>query len=60
MERFFRSLEEECTWQHNFASFAAARPAVANWIHWYNDLRPHQAIAYRSPREHREYVSRVA
>jgi transposase InsO family protein len=29
VERFFRSLKEECTWQHNFGSFAEARPAVA-------------------------------
>ena len=60
VERFFRSLKEECTWQHNFASFVEAKLAVANWIHWYNELRPHQALAYRSPKEHREYVSRVA
>lgn len=26
IERFFRSLKEECVWQHNFASFADLHP----------------------------------
>jgi putative transposase len=53
IERFFRSLKEECVWQHLFPSFAAARRAIAAWIRWYNEARPHQALGYRSPREHR-------
>jgi hypothetical protein len=51
--RFFRSLKEECTWQHNFASFREARRAIGRWIRWYNDERPHQALHYRSPAEFR-------
>lgn len=50
IERFFRSLKKECVWQHNFATFAEARGAIANWIHWYNETRPHQSLGYRSPR----------
>lgn len=53
IERFFRSLKEECVWQHNFASFAVARRAIRQWIDWYNDERPHQALGYLSPRQHR-------
>jgi putative transposase len=53
IERFFRSLKEECVWQHNFTSFSEARAAVAKWIDWYNESRPHQALGYRSPREYR-------
>ena len=53
VERFFRSLKEECVWQHNFSDFAEARAAITNWIHWYNAERPHQALGYRSPREFR-------
>ncbi len=53
IERFFRSLKEECVWQHLFPSFAAARREIAAWIRWYNEARPHQALGYRSPREHR-------
>ena len=53
VERFFRSLKEECVWQHNFGDFAEARAAISKWIHWYNAERPHQALGYRSPRQFR-------
>ena len=29
IERFFRSLKEECVWQHNFAGFVEARAAIS-------------------------------
>jgi Integrase core domain len=32
VERFFRSLKEECVWQHNFNDFAEARAAITKWI----------------------------
>jgi len=53
IERFFRSLKEECVWQHNFSCFAEARAAITKWIEWYNAERPHQALGYRSPRQFR-------
>jgi len=53
IERFFRSLKEECVWQRSFASFAEARRAVRRWILWYNQGRPHQALGYRSPQQYR-------
>ena len=53
IERFFRSLREECVWQHNFTSFDHARRELTAWIRWYNEERPHQALGYRSPREFR-------
>jgi len=48
VERFFRSLKEECVWLHNFGSFTEARAAVTKWIEWYNAGRPHQSLGYRS------------
>ena len=60
VERFFRSLKEECAWQHNFSSFAEARYHLTRWIDWYNTGRPHQALGYRSPTEYRKEVSLVA
>jgi putative transposase len=61
IERFFRSLKEECIWQHNFSSFGQARRAIRRWIRWYNEERPHQALEYKSPREfRREKVEKVA
>jgi putative transposase len=61
IERFFRSLKEECTWQHNFVSFEAARREIGPWINWYNTERPHQALGYKSPVEYRaQQVASVA
>lgn len=53
IERFFRSLKEECVWQHLFADFEEARRAVRDWISWYNEERPHQSLGYRSPAQYR-------
>jgi len=53
IERFFRSLKEECVWQQQFASFEEAQRAINTWMRWYNEERPHQALRYRSPRQYR-------
>lgn len=53
IERFFRSLKEECVWQHNFAGYVEARAAISQWIRWYNERRPHQALGYLSPHQYR-------
>lgn len=58
VERFFRSLKEECTWQHNFSSFKHARRVIRRWIDWYNAERPHQALDYMSPSEFRAEIDR--
>ena len=61
IERFFRSLKEEGTWQRSFESFPEAKRAITRWIHWYNNERPHQSLGYKSPREYRgENLQRVA
>jgi putative transposase len=31
----------------------AQEKTIAAWIRWYNEARPHQALGYRSLREHR-------
>lgn len=54
IERWFRSLKEECVWQHQFANFTEARAGITAWIRWYNTERPHQALGYRSPLEYRQ------
>ena len=53
IERFFRTLKEECVWLHNFTDFTHARREVMTWIHRYNTRRPHSALGYRSPAEYR-------
>ena len=54
IERFFRSFKEECVWQHQFATFEEAQQKITTWMRWYNEERPHQALEYRSPRQHRQ------
>ena len=53
VERFFRSLKEECVWLQNFRSFEEAAKAVKRWIRFYNEERPHQSLRYMSPAEFR-------
>ena len=57
IERFFRSLKEECVWQHVFRTFEDARRDIRDWLQWYNDERPHQALGYRSPAQYRAQQS---
>lgn len=49
IERFFRSLKEECVWQEAFNNFAEAKLKVEAWIRQYNEDRPHQTLGYETP-----------
>lgn len=49
IERFFKSLKQECVWQHGFTTYAEAKPVIDTWIKYYNEERPHQALAYLTP-----------
>lgn len=49
IERFFRSLKEECVWQHQFKNFEEAKIIVENWVTQYNEQRPHQTLNYETP-----------
>ncbi|WP_408033340.1 transposase [Thermodesulfatator autotrophicus] len=49
VERFIRTLKEECIWQHRFESLAQAREVISSWIRYYNLERPHQALEYQAP-----------
>jgi putative transposase len=60
VERWFRSLKEECVWMYRFRDFDEARRAITLWIAWYNRDRPHQALDYVSPAEFRSQRMRPA
>jgi putative transposase len=61
IERFFRSLKEECVWQHVFQTFDDARRIIRDWMRWYNEERPQQALGYRSPVQYRaQQLTQVA
>ena len=53
IERFFRSLKEECVWIRPFRNDREAHREIVRWIDWYNEGRPHQALGYLSPRQFR-------
>lgn len=53
IERFFRSLKEECTWLHNYTCFEEAKRSIRKWIRFYNWERPHQSLGYMSPAKFR-------
>ncbi|MDQ3231434.1 MAG: IS3 family transposase [Pseudobdellovibrionaceae bacterium] len=54
IERFFRSLKEECIWLNRFKSKDTAFQAIADWMDFYNGMRMHSALGYKSPRQYRE------
>jgi putative transposase len=53
IKRFLRRLKEESVWQHQFDTVTQARRVIRDWIHWYNEGRPHQTLGYLSPRQYR-------
>ena len=55
MERFFLNLnlKMERVWQRNYASIAEAKIDIADYIAgFYNPVRLHSTLGYRSPVEH--------
>lgn len=60
IERFFRSLKEECVWQHQFKSFDEAKAFVDQWVKQYNEDRPHQTLNYLTPAQFYEKTVRSA
>jgi len=57
VERFFRSLKEECVWHYRFESFHEAERVISDWIRFYNDERLHSRLGYRSPKQYRKLRS---
>ena len=51
VERFFRTIKEECIWHYNFTSLKEANEIISRWIHFYNTKRKHSALQYKTPAE---------
>lgn len=63
IERFFKSLKQECVWQHGFADFEEAKDVISKYVEYYNNERPHQALSYTSPElfyENAKYLEKWA
>src|SRR5271157_5605992 len=51
IERLWRSLKYEEVFIKAYGSVVEARRSIGEWLAFYNDERPHQALSYRTPRE---------
>jgi putative transposase len=51
IERLWRSLKYEEVYIRAYGSVAEARRSLGVWLAFYNDVRPHQSLEYRTPRE---------
>ena len=60
--RFWESAGLRCTapltYIKAYGSVAEARRSLGEWLAFYNDVRPHQSLGYRTPREIFEAVAR--
>lgn len=49
VERLWRSVKYEEVYLHDYASPREARRGLAGYFDFYNDVRPHQSLDYRTP-----------
>lgn len=49
LERFNRTLEEECLRRHTYTTWADWQACVAEYRHLYNQVRPHEALSEAPP-----------
>lgn len=57
IERFFRTLKEECIWQHRFESFEEAEKIISAWLKYYNEKGMHSRLGYKSPKAYHQEFS---
>ena len=50
-ERFWRTIKYEEVYLHEYESPREARQGIGQYIDYYNNRRPHQALDYRTPAE---------
>ena len=51
VERFWRTLKYEDIYLREYATAKEASEGIARYLDFYNHLRPHQALGYRTPAE---------
>nr|WP_312988937.1 integrase core domain-containing protein [Comamonas koreensis] len=51
VERVLRTLKEQCAHRHRFETLQHASRVIGDWIGFYNNRRPHQALAMKTPAE---------
>lgn len=53
VERFFRTIDDECLYVRRLFTFAARARAVAEFVHYYNHQRPHLSLGGQTPVQRR-------
>mgnify|MGYP005845443179 CR=1 FL=1 len=53
VERFMRTMKEECLWQHHLKTIEDVEKVLLAWIPRYNTMRRHQSLHYLTPVEYR-------
>lgn len=53
VERFIRTMKEECIWLRDWTSAAELERELGLWLKKYNEGRPHQALKWQTPAERR-------
>lgn len=56
LERFHRTLKEELIWRNEWEDLDELCEAVSNWVHHYNNERPHSALGYKAPAQFNKAV----
>ena len=51
VERVIRTLKEQCVHRHRFETIQHASRVIGDWIRFYNNRRPHQALGMKTPAE---------
>jgi putative transposase len=51
VERLIRTLKEQCAHRHRFETLQHASRVIGDWISFYNNRRPHQALGMKTPVE---------
>jgi putative transposase len=51
VERFWRTLKYEVVYLKEYTDFPVALENLAWFMPFYNDVRPHQSLGYRTPAE---------
>lgn len=51
VERVIRTLKEQCVHRHRFETLQHASRVIGDWIGFYNNQRPHQALGMKTPAE---------
>jgi len=51
VERLWRSVKYECVYLHGFETVLEAKQKLAEYFKFYNFIRPHQSLNYKTPAE---------